>query len=94
MAYKLDQDLEFLQYMGSESLDSLVEILIRDKDGELRFTESITSNDLYKRFVPQHSNYWELIAAELQSFGGNSFVNVFRGEVFNIKKYYAKYAIR
>lgn len=79
MAYKLDQDLEFLQYMGSESLDSLVEILIRDKDGELRFTESITSNDLYKRFVPQHSNYWELIAAELQSFGGNSFVNVFRG---------------
>ncbi|MGJ0336764.1 DUF3944 domain-containing protein [Aliarcobacter cryaerophilus] len=79
MAYKLDQDLEFLQYMGSESLDSLVEILIRDKDGELRFTESITSNDLYKRFVPQHSNYWELIAEELQSFGGNSFVNVFRG---------------
>ncbi|MDN5112692.1 DUF3944 domain-containing protein [Aliarcobacter butzleri] len=79
MAYKLDKELEFLQYMDDKSLDSLVETLIRDKDGELRLTESITSNDLYKKFSPQHSNYWELIAGELQSFGGNSFVNIFRG---------------
>ena len=79
MAYKLDKELEFLQYMDDKSLDSLVETLIRDKDGELRLTESITSNDLYKKFSPQHSKYWELIAGELQSFGGNSFVNAFRG---------------
>lgn len=79
MAYKLDKELEFLQYMDDKSLDSLVETLIRDKDGELRLTESITSNDLYKKFSPQHSKYWELIAGELQSFGGNSFVNIFRG---------------
>ena len=79
MAYKLDKELEFLQYMDDKSLDSLVETLIRDKDGQLRLTESITSNDLYKKFSPQHSIYWELIAGELQSFGGNSFVNVFRG---------------
>jgi len=79
MAYKLDKELEFLQYMDDKSLDSLVETLIRDKDGKLRLTESITSNDLYKKFSPQHSKYWELIAGELQSFGGNSFVNAFRG---------------
>lgn len=79
MAYKLDKELEFLQYMDDKSLDSLVETLIRDRDGNLRLTECITSNDLYKKFSPQHSNYWELIAGELQTFGGNSFVNVFRG---------------
>lgn len=79
MSYKLDRELEFLQYMDDKSLDSLVETLIKDKDGELRLTESITSNDLYKKFAPQHSKYWELIAEELQSFGGNTFANVFRG---------------
>ena len=47
MAYKLDKELEFLQYMDDKSLDSLVETLIRDRDGNLRLTECITSNDLY-----------------------------------------------
>jgi len=86
MSYKLDKELEFLQYMDDKSLDSLVETLIRDKDGQLRLTESITSNDLYKHYSPQHSKYWELIAGELQSFGGNSFANVVRGGGVQYKK--------
>ena len=78
MAYKLDRDLEFLQYMDDESLDPLVQVLIRDKDGSLRFTENLSYQEIYKQYSPQHSKYWELIAEELQSFGGNSFVNIFR----------------
>ena len=79
MAYKLVRDLEFLQYMDDESLDPLVQVLIRDKDGSLRFTENLSYQEIYKQYSPQHSKYWELIAEELQSFGGNSFVNIFRG---------------
>lgn len=78
MAYRLDEDLEFLQYLDDKSLDSLVQVLIKDKDGKLRFTENLTNNDLYKIHSPQHSKYWELIGKELQSFGGNTFVNMFR----------------
>jgi len=79
MAYRLDEGLEFLQYIDDKSLDTLVEILIRDKDGKLRYTETITNNELYKKHSPNHSKYWEVIAGELQTFGGNTFVNVLRG---------------
>ena len=79
MAYKYDNDLEFLKECTDESLDTLVETLIRDKDGELRFTESITINSMYKSYSPNHSKYWGLIAEEIQTFGGNSFANLFRG---------------
>lgn len=78
MAYRLDEDLEFLQYLDDKSLDLLVEVLIKNKDGKLRLTENITSNDLYKINNPQHSKYWELIGEEIQTFGGNTFVNVIR----------------
>lgn len=79
MAYKLDEDLEFLEDMESKELDDLVIALIKDKDGELRYAESITSNDLFKSYSPNHIKYIDVIKEEIQSFGGNSFVNVFRG---------------
>ncbi|MCE3039682.1 DUF3944 domain-containing protein [Helicobacter anatolicus] len=35
MAYQYDEDLEFLQYMSSEELESFADVLIRDpKDGQ------------------------------------------------------------
>jgi uncharacterized protein YaaW (UPF0174 family) len=79
MAYKLDEDLEFLQYCNNDSLDVLVETLIKDKDGESRTTEELTNKNNYKRHYPNHSMYWEEIGEEIQTFGGNSFVNIFRG---------------
>jgi uncharacterized protein YaaW (UPF0174 family) len=79
MAYKLDEDLEFLQYCNNDSLDVLVETLIKDKDGESRTTEELTDKDNYKQHNPNHSMYWEEIGEEIQAFGGNSFVNIFRG---------------
>ena len=42
-------------------------------------TEELTTNALYKRHHPDHHQYWELIAAEVQCFGANSFATIFRG---------------
>lgn len=79
MAYRFDPDLEFLGKINSNDLDGLVSTLTHDKNGEIRLTEELTMNALYKRHHPEHSKYWELIAAELQSFGGNTFATILRG---------------
>lgn len=79
MSYTYDADLEFLGECTDEQLRNLAEVLIYDKDGEKRFTESITTSDEYKTYGRRYSKYWKLIAGELQEFGGNSFANLFRG---------------
>ena len=79
MAYRYDSDLEFLSTCSSEELNDLVYLLTHDKDGETRYTESLTSNDKFKRHYPDHSIYWQEIAEEIQLFGGNTFINLFRG---------------
>ena len=79
MAYRYDTDLEFLSEMSSEELGDLVYCLTHDRDGTVRFTEELTANDLYKQHHPDHQKYWELIAAEIQCFGANTFATVLRG---------------
>ena len=36
-------------------------------------------NELYKQHHPDHEKYWELIAAEIQCFGANTFATILRG---------------
>lgn len=79
MAYRSDSDLEFLKDCKSDDLSVLVEILTKDKDGTVRLTEELTTNDRYKADYPDHQKYWDLIAAELQCFGANTFATMFRG---------------
>lgn len=79
MAYRSDKDLEFLKDCTSEDLSVLVDILTKDKDGTARLTEELTMNDRYKSHYPDHKKYWDLIAAELQCFGANTFATMFRG---------------
>ncbi|MGX3067349.1 DUF3944 domain-containing protein, partial [Ursidibacter arcticus] len=79
MAYRYDPDLEFLGTCSSEELNDLVYLLTHDKDGETRFTESLTTNEKYKRYYPNHNLYWKEIAEEIQLFGGNSISNFVRG---------------
>lgn len=78
MAYRYDSNLEFLSQMSSEELNDLVYCLTHDKDGTVRFSEELTTNDLYKLHYPDHQKYWELIAAEIQCFGANTFATIFR----------------
>ena len=61
-------------------MSELVFILTKTKDGDLRLTEELTGEERYSQYYPDHSEYWDLIAAELQSFGGNTFMNKIRGE--------------
>lgn len=79
MAYRNDNDLEFMKNCTSEDLAVLVAILTKDKDGSARLTEELTGSKLYKIHNPNHQKYWDLIAAEIQCFGGNSFMTVLRG---------------
>lgn len=79
MAYRSDKDLEFLSRMTSEELNDLVYCLTHDKDGDVRYTEELTQSSRYKNHYPDHRQYWELIAAEIQCFGANTFVTMLRG---------------
>ncbi|WP_122874253.1 DUF3944 domain-containing protein [Campylobacter showae] len=78
MAYKFDEDLEFLRELKSSDLNELVDIL-KGKDGDGRMTEELSAKDDFKKFYPDHQRYIELICEELQLFGGNTFANMFRG---------------
>lgn len=78
MAYREDRDLEFLGQVKSEDLNDLVSVLIYDKDGKNRYFEMLTIKDDYKKYYPDHHRYWKEIAAELQSFGGNTLANMIR----------------
>lgn len=77
--YRDDDDLEFLGKVKSEDLNDLVHLLIYDKDGIERLTEELSYRDSYKRYSPDHHQYWEDIAGELQCYGANTLVTIFRG---------------
>lgn len=79
MAYRNDSDLDFLGKMKSEDLNDLVYCLTHDKDGNIRLAEELTSSNRYKAFYPDHFQYWERIAAEIQCFGANTFATMLRG---------------
>ena len=79
MAYRNDNDLLFLKDIKSDDLNDLVYCLTHDKDGSSRLTEELTVNDKYKTHNPDHNKYWDLIAAEIQCFGANTFATIFRG---------------
>ena len=73
MAYRYDEDLEFLRNMQSADLDTLVEILTgKDKTNA---TENLSQQSGYKAHYPNHIKYVDEIMEELQRFGGNSFAN-------------------
>ena len=79
MVYKEDENLEFLEEIASDDLNPLVGILTKGKDGDERWTEGLTLEDKFIEHQPDHSKYWDLVAAELQMYGGNTLINIARG---------------
>lgn len=70
-----DKDLNpVLEIATQEDLDTIVEYL------KTKFSENLTTEQAYKINFPDHTKYADLIAKEIRDFGGNSFVNIFRGE--------------
>lgn len=73
----VDPDLDpVLLSATDEQLDPIVKIIL-----EAKVSESLSSNDLYKRYAPAHSKYAELIAKEVRAFGGHTVANLMRGGV-------------
>lgn len=78
--YRKDKHLDFLSKLANELLDVLVNIIIKDKKGNLRDSEDLTLQPEYIMYSPNHSKYWHLIAADYQYFGGNTIVSMIRGK--------------
>ncbi|GAA7592595.1 DUF3944 domain-containing protein [Helicobacter pylori] len=86
MAYKYDEDLEFLKRLSSSDLKDLFDVLVYAEDGQKRDTQELTYSEEYKKHGDNYAQYTERIAEELQYYGGNSFANLFRGEGALYKK--------
>lgn len=71
MKYRPDPDLEFLKTCSSEELDVLVNVLLRNKEGQPRSIVQLPHHPLYKQHAPHHASYWEVIAGEIQRYGSN-----------------------
>jgi len=85
IAYREDDDLKFLQFCDNEDLGILVDIL-KGKEGEERWTENLTLDDRFKNCNGDFASVWDVIAGELQHFGGDSLVNFFRGNGIPYRK--------
>lgn len=83
LTYRTDPDLEFLAFCDESDLSVLARYLTHDRDGKPRTTEQLTSHPEYLRYArdpERHRKCWQLIAAELQHFGGDTIANLLRGQ--------------
>lgn len=79
MPYIKDNDLEFLQHCNNQELEELFNLLTYDpKNGSKRLTSSLLNSEEYKLHKDDYQKYWQTIAGELQLYGGNTLVNLFR----------------
>lgn len=81
ISYRKDADLAFLQYCSEDDIRQLAKYLMFDDDGEKRVASEIADDAQFKKLEGQADQWrrcWELVAGELQHFGGDSIVNLFR----------------
>ena len=75
-----DFDLQFFQFCDNNDLRTLCNIIMYDNDGKIRLNERLSTCDNYLACYPDKMvGMWKDIAAELQSYGGNTVINLFRG---------------
>ena len=72
--YRQDEGLDFLAKVPSDDLDPLVEFLVEHYNQDLTYTPA------YQEHYPDHRKYWREIATEIQTYGGNTISNIYRGE--------------
>ncbi|MFU0966179.1 acidic protein MsyB [Kluyvera ascorbata] len=80
--YLDDNDLVFLQHCSEEQLANLAQLLTHNEKGKRRLSSALLNNELYMSMEghpEQHRRNWQLIAGELQHFGGDSIANKLRG---------------
>jgi uncharacterized protein YaaW (UPF0174 family) len=75
------KDLEFLYHASNEDLRLLCDIIVKDRDGAFRMTESLSHTSVFKQNYPSNiKGMLSPLVNEFREFGGNSFANLFRGE--------------
>ena len=74
-----DEDLEFLRRLTNEQLDPLVKLLVYDNDQKKRYSEQLSTNEIVKAAWPRHTCYINEIIEEIQRYGANTIVTIFRG---------------
>ena len=72
--YRKDKGLDFLGTVPSEALGPLVDFLTEHYNADLQ------DSTAYIEHYPDHRKYWKEIATEIQTYGGNTISNVYRGE--------------
>ncbi|BEA25955.1 acidic protein MsyB [Escherichia coli] len=80
--YLNDSDLDFLQHCSEEQLANFARLLTHNEKGKTRLSSVLMRNELFKSMEghpEQHRRNWQLIAGELQHFGGDSISNKLRG---------------
>ncbi|MBJ8889797.1 acidic protein MsyB [Citrobacter sp. FDAARGOS_156] len=82
VTYLNDDDLDFLQHCSEEQLANITRLLTHNEKGKARLSSVLNHNDLFKSMEghpEQHRRNWQLIAGELQYYGGDSIANKLRG---------------
>jgi uncharacterized protein YaaW (UPF0174 family) len=78
LRYRNDPGLAFLQFCAHADLKDLADILMTEK-GEKRLTEQLSAEPHFTGNKHDLTKAWHLVAAELQRFGGDTVVSIFRG---------------
>lgn len=72
--------LDFLYSASNENLVTLCDLITKNKDGETRFNEELTSSDAYKLHYPDNMKFLVTdMIRDLRKFGGNTMANILRG---------------
>lgn len=82
VTYLNDDDLDFLQHCSEELLANITRLLTHNEKGKARLSSVLSHNELFKSMEghpEQHRRNWQLIAGELQHYGGDSIANKLRG---------------
>ena len=74
-------NLEFLYRASNNDLRLFCDIIVKDKNGNYRMTENLSDTQIYKNNYPNNiKKMLPELVSEFRLFGGNSLVNIFRGE--------------
>ncbi len=82
VTYLQDSDLSFLEHCNEEQLARLARLLTHNEKGKPRLSSVLLRNELFlsmEGHPERHRHSWQLIAGELQHFGGDSIANKLRG---------------
>ncbi|MEI7820928.1 MAG: DUF3944 domain-containing protein [Verrucomicrobiota bacterium] len=79
LRYRDDPSLTFLQFCSHADLKDLADILMTTKKGVRRRSEQLSADPHFWGSRDDLTKVWQNIAAELQRFGGDAFMNLCRG---------------